>query len=125
MKVARGKVKINWPVNISPITKKYNLPEVDKQLSDNYWSPIDVAYINDWVLRAAAVKGEFHWHTHNDDEFFLIYKGSITIQTENGNVELSEGEGYVVPKGVKHCPLAKERAVILLLEPKKLNTKGD
>lgn len=104
---------------------KYNLKEIDKKLAEKYWSPIDVAYINDWVLRAAAVKGEFHWHTHNDDEFFLIYKGKITIQTENGNVELSEGEGYVVPKGVKHCPIAKERAVVLLLEPKKLNTKGD
>lgn len=104
---------------------KYNLSAIDKQLGNTFWSPVDVAYINDWVLRAAAVKGEFHWHSHNDDEFFLIYKGSITIQTEDGNIELAEGEGYVVPKGVKHCPLAKERAVVLLLEPKKLNTKGD
>ncbi|MBI3955344.1 hypothetical protein HY338_02785 [Candidatus Gottesmanbacteria bacterium] len=55
----------------------------------------------------------------------MIYKGSITIQKENGNIELGEGEGYVVPKGVKHCPIAKERAVVLLLEPKKLNTNGD
>ena len=65
---------------------KYNLAKVDKMLGEKYWSPIDVAYINDWVLRAAAVKGEFHWHTHNDDEFFLIYKGNITIQTEIGNI---------------------------------------
>ena len=112
-------------MNVAQIGKKYNLEEIDKQLGEKYWSPIDVAYINDWVLRAAAVKGEFHWHTHNDDEFFLIYKGKITIQMENGNVELSEGEGYVVSKGIKHCPIAEERAVVLLLEPKKLNTKGD
>ncbi len=107
------------------ISDKYNLEEVDKKLGDNFWSPIDVAYINDWVLRAAAVKGEFHWHQHNDDEFFLIYKGKLTIQTEKGNVELNEGEGYVVPKGVKHCPKTDIRTVVLLLEPKKLNTKGD
>lgn len=37
---------------------KYNLEEIDKQLGDTFWSPVDVAYINDWVLRAAAVKGE-------------------------------------------------------------------
>lgn len=109
----------------SKIGNKYNLAKVDKMLGEKYWSPIDVAYINDWVLRAAAFKGEFHWHTHNDDEFFLIYKGNITIQTKNGNIELSEGEGCVVPKGVKHCPIATERAVVLFLEPKKLNTKGD
>lgn len=104
---------------------KYNLADVDKKLGDKFWSPIDVAEINDWVLRAAAVKGEFHWHTHNDDEFFLVYKGHITIQTEKGNVELSEGEGYVVPKHVKHCPISPKRSVVLLLEPKKVNTKGD
>jgi len=112
-------------MNVNKMAEKYNLAQVDKKLGDTYWSPVDVAYINDWVLRAVAVKGEFHWHKHDDDEFFLIYKGKITIQTENGNVELSSGEGYVVPKGVKHCPKAEKRAVVLLLEPKKVNTKGD
>lgn len=107
------------------LIEKYNLERVDKQLGNKFWSPVDVAYINDWVLRAAAVKGKFHWHTHKDDEFFLVYKGKITIQTENRNIELSKGEGYVVPKGVKHCPIAKRRAVVLLLEPARLNTKGD
>lgn len=112
-------------MDIKSLSKKYNLAEIDKQLGETYWSPIDVADINDWVLRMAAVKGEFHWHTHNDDEFFLIYKGKITIQTKDENIDLAEGEGYVVPKGVEHCPIAKDRAVVLLLEPKKLNTKGD
>jgi len=112
-------------MNTNMLEKKYNLAEVDKRLGETYWSPIDVAHINDWVLRAAAVKGEFHWHTHNDDEFFLIYKGHLTIQTENGNVELSENEGYVVPKGVKHCPKTDVRTIVLLLEPARVNTKGD
>lgn len=39
---------------------KYNLEEVDRELGDKFWSPVDVARVNDWVLRAAAVKGEFH-----------------------------------------------------------------
>lgn len=112
-------------MGILKIGNKYNLGEINKQLGDKYWSPIDVAYVNDWVLRAAAVKGEFHWHTHNDDEFFLIYKGQITIDTEKGPVTLKKGEGVVIPKGVKHKPRADKRAVVLLLEPKKVNTKGD
>jgi len=107
------------------LAKKYNLAEVDRKLGNKYWSPIDVAFINDWVLRAAAVKGEFHWHTHNDDEFFLIYQGEIIIETENGPIHLKEGEGTVIPKGLKHKPSAKNRAVVLLLEPARLNTKGD
>lgn len=107
------------------IPKKYNLAAIDKELGDNFWSPVDVAKIGDYVLRAAAVKGKFHWHQHNDDEFFLIYKGEITIDTEAGAIELQEGEGVVIPKGTKHKPRAEKRAVVLLLEPARLNTRGD
>lgn len=107
------------------IPKKYNLAAIDKELGDNFWSPVDVAKIGDYVLRAAAVKGEFHWHQHNDDEFFLIYKEEITIDTEAGAIELQEGEGVVIPKGTKHKPRAEKRAVVLLLEPARLNTRGD
>lgn len=105
--------------------KKYSLEEVDKHLGDTFWSPVNVAHINDWVLRAAAVKGEFHWHKHDDDEFFLIYKGKIVIDTEKGPISLKEGEGAVIPKGLKHKPRAAKRAVVLLLEPARVNTKGD
>lgn len=105
--------------------KSFNLKEIDKKLRNKYWSPLDVAHVNDWVLRAAAVKGEFHWHQHNDDEFFLIYKGKIIIDTEKGPIELNEGEGTVIPKNLKHKPRADKRAVVLLLEPKRLKTKGD
>ena len=111
--------------NIKQFTDKYNLSEVDKKLGNTFWSPIDVAFINDWVLRVAAVKGEFHWHKHNDDEFFLVYKGEIVIDTEKGPIELKEGEGTVIPRGLQHKPRAENRAVVLLLEPKSLNTKGD
>lgn len=104
---------------------KYDLKKIDQELGDNFWKPVDVAKINDWVLRAAAFKGKFHWHKHNDDEFFLIYKGEIIIDTENGSIKLNEGEGTVIPKGTQHRPRAKERAVVLLLEPEKVNTRGD
>lgn len=104
---------------------KYNLAEVDRKLGDNFWKPVDVARINDLVLRAAAVKGEFHWHTHEADEFFLIYKGSIVIDTDKGPIELKENEGTVIPRGTRHKPRADERAVVLLLELLTVNTEGD
>lgn len=59
------------------------------------------------------------------DEFFLVYKGSIVVETENGNIELKAGEGAVVPKSVRHKPFAAERAMVLMLEPKELKSKGD
>ncbi len=109
----------------STLARKYDLAQVDRELGDKFWSPVDVAYINDWVLRAAAIKGDYHWHTHNDDEFFLIYKGRIVIDTENGAIELKEGEGTVIPKGVQHKPRAEERAVILMIEPVRVKSTGD
>ncbi len=104
----------------------FNLKNIDQQLGDTYWSPIEVARFNDSIIRAAAFKGEYHWHFHeHEDECFLVVKGSIIIDREGGSVELHEGEGYVVPKGIKHRPRAQERAVVLLIEPAKLISKGD
>jgi mannose-6-phosphate isomerase-like protein (cupin superfamily) len=104
-------------MDIRTLAQSYNLAEIDKQLGNSFWSPFDVAHINDWVLRAAAFKGEYHWHSHSFDELFLVYKGSIVIDTEKGPINLKEGEGAVIPKGVQHKPKAEERAMILMLEP--------
>lgn len=105
---------------------KFNLKEIDRKLGRKFWSPLNVASINDWVLRAAAVKGEFHWHRHRDDEFFLVQKGGpLVIETEDGPIKLKKGEGTVIPKGMKHRPRSAKRTLILLLEPKRVNTQGD
>ncbi len=104
-------------MNIKTLAKKYDLKRIDKELGDNFWSPIDVAKVNDWVLKAAAFKGQFHWHKHSDDEFFLVYKGEIVIDTENGPIELREGEGTVIPGGIKHRPKAAVRALVLFFDP--------
>lgn len=102
----------------------YNLEEIDKKLGENYWSPVDVAKVNDWMLRAAAFKGDFHWHSHEHDELFYIYKGTITIDTEQGPIQLHEGQGAVIPKGMKHKPHAEKRAVVLMLDPVEADLKG-
>ncbi len=104
---------------------KFNLEEIDKHLSETYWSPVEVARINDYVIRAAAFKGEYHWHSHEDkDECFLVIKGSIVIDMEDKSVTLHEDDGYVVPKGVKHRPRAEQRAFVLLIEPAALVSTG-
>ncbi|NND89446.1 MAG: cupin domain-containing protein [Granulosicoccus sp.] len=72
------------------------------------------------------VKGEFNWHSHPDsDDFFLVVKGRITIKMRDGDVHLNQGEMYVVPKGVEHCPVAEEEAELLLIEPTGTPNTGD
>jgi len=102
-------------VDIRLLAQAFNLADIDKQLGDQFWSPIDVAN-NNWILRAAAFKGEYHWHSHEYDELFLVYKGEIVIDTRNGPILLMEGEGAVMPKGFHHKPKAENRAVVLMLD---------
>jgi mannose-6-phosphate isomerase-like protein (cupin superfamily) len=38
------------------------------------------------------------------DDFFLVLKGTLTIQLRHRDVVLAPGELFVVPRGVEHCP---------------------
>ena len=95
---------------------KFNIEEIIKQISKP-WTPIDLITFEGKVLRIALFEGEYKEHTHEYDEFFLVYKGKITIWTEEGDIELSEGEGGVVPKGIKHKPIASKPSYVLMIDP--------
>jgi mannose-6-phosphate isomerase-like protein (cupin superfamily) len=98
------------------VNEKVNL--ADKLgLFDEYWQPKIVAGFNANEVRIVKVKGEFVWHKHDDtDDFFLVLEGHLTIQLRDRNVQLDEGELFVVPRGVEHCPRADEEAAVLLIE---------
>ena len=44
---------------------------------------------------------------------------------EDGAVELGEGDVYVVPKGMRHNPVADEECHVLLIERKSTLHTGD
>lgn len=82
------------------------------------WSPRVVAALNGQFLKVARVQGEFLWHMHEaEDEMFLILRGGLRIDFEDGPVMLREGECLVVPRGVRHRPVAEEECWIALFEP--------
>lgn len=102
-----------------------NLEQKLSQFSE-HWSPKIVAQYNENDVMVVKVEGEFPLHKHDDtDDFFLVLEGQITIETEEGNVELKSGELYVVPKGVMHRPIAHGEAKILLIEPRGAPNTGD
>jgi len=104
---------------------KVNLAE-KLAILDGYYSPGIVGYMNEYKLAVVRVKGEFVWHKHDDtDDFFLVLKGRMTIQLRDRDVELNEGELFVVPRGVEHCPKADEEAHVLLIEPRGTVNTGD
>lgn len=82
------------------------------------WSPRVVARINDQYVKVARLHGEFVWHAHEEeDEAFLVLRGRLRIQFEEGEVDLGAGELFVVPRGVRHNPVAAEECLIALIEP--------
>jgi len=93
-------------------------------LFSDCWSPKIVGELNGQYVKLVKVKGEFQWHHHeNEDEMFLVTRGSFTMRLRDGDIVLKEGEFIIIPRGVEHCPVAEEEAHILLFEPKTtLNT---
>jgi mannose-6-phosphate isomerase-like protein (cupin superfamily) len=95
-------------------------------LFSEHFQPRTVGQFNGHDLMVVKVKGPFVWHKHDEtDDFFLVLKGSVTIQMRDGNVTLGPGEVFVVPKGVEHCPVAEEEAHILLIEPTNTPNTGN
>lgn len=91
-----------------------------------YWSPRVVAEVDDSYIKVAKVKGSLAWHSHeNEDELFLVLKGQLRIEMEEGSVELSEGDMFVVPKGVRHNPVAEQECHVMLIERKSTLHTGD
>jgi mannose-6-phosphate isomerase-like protein (cupin superfamily) len=70
--------------------------------------------------------GALAWHTHEkEDEAFLVLKGHLSIEMEDRTVELGEGQMFVVKKGVRHNPVAKEECHLLLIERSSTQHTGD
>jgi mannose-6-phosphate isomerase-like protein (cupin superfamily) len=80
------------------------------------WHPIDFMEVNGVGTRLFVAEGSFPWHLHEQNaEFFLTIRGRITVETENGDFVLEEGEAVVVPANTLHRPRAESRAVCLAI----------
>ena len=91
-----------------------------------HWSPRVVSSFNGHDVMVVKFQGEFVWHAHADtDDFFLVLEGSMRIETDEGTVHLKQGDLYVVPKGVRHRPVADEEVEVLLIETAGEPNSGD
>jgi mannose-6-phosphate isomerase-like protein (cupin superfamily) len=92
-----------------------------------HWSPKVVAEVNGQYVKVAKLLGDFVWHAHEgEDELFQVLQGRLVIQYEgNRDVVLEAGDIHVVPRGVRHNPVAQEECLIALFEPAATLHTGD
>jgi mannose-6-phosphate isomerase-like protein (cupin superfamily) len=92
-----------------------------------HWTPRVVGKVNDQYVKVAKLLGELVWHAHEaEDEMFLVVSGRLRIQLpDDDEVVLTPGQFYVVPRGVRHNPIADEEVEIVLIETVTTAHTGD
>jgi mannose-6-phosphate isomerase-like protein (cupin superfamily) len=96
------------------------------KLFAEHWKPKIAGEVNDAYVKLVKFKGEFLWHQHEaEDELFLVVKGNMTIKLRDRDLQLSEGEFAIIPRGVEHMPVAEEEVHVMLIESKTTLNTGD
>lgn len=104
---------------------KVNLAAKFALFSDR-WSPKIVGELNGQMVKLVKLQGEFVWHKHDhEDELFLVVRGQLTLRLRDRQIDLSEGEFFIVPRGIEHQPVAENEAHVLLFERATTLNTGD
>lgn len=118
----------SYSINLNPRYAPLELIDVQALVDavQDPWYNQTLCRVNDSVVRLGVVRGEFHWHQHDqEDEFFYVVEGCFVIDLEGRTVELRPRQGFMVPKGVPHRTRAPERTVILMIEGAGVVPTGD
>jgi mannose-6-phosphate isomerase-like protein (cupin superfamily) len=105
--------------------EKINVREKLAMFSD-HWNPRIVGELNGQHVKLTKFQGEFVWHDHaQEDEFFLVVRGSFRMDFRDHSVTLNEGDFIIVPRGVEHRPVAEQEVEVMLFEPAQIKHTGD
>jgi len=106
-------------MNKVDLTEKFSL-------FSEYWQPKIVGELNGQYVKLAKLKGEFIWHQHeHEDELFMVIKGTLKIKLIDRDIDLDEGQFFIIPRGVEHLPVAEEEVHVMLFEPQSVLNTGN
>ncbi|MBV6646497.1 MAG: cupin domain-containing protein [Cyclobacteriaceae bacterium] len=91
------------------------------------WTPKIISELNGQQVKLAKLKDEFVWHSHEqEDELFMVFKGTLIMEFRDHQEVIREGEMITVPRGVEHFPRTQngEEVWVLLFEPKETKHTG-
>src|SRR6202050_438711 len=106
---------------------KVNIGDKFARFSEHY-KPHIAAELNGQYVKLVKFEGEFVFHHHDhEDEMFLVVKGRFRMEFRDNELRedefgnrhewIEEGEFIVVPRGVKHRPVAEQECWVVLFEP--------
>ena len=105
-----------------------NKINIEQKLSlfNDHWNPRIVGELNKQHVKLAKLKGEFIWHKHdNEDEMFLVLKGTLKIEFRDRIETINENEMIIVPRGIEHKPIAEKEVSIMLFDPASTINTGE
>ncbi len=90
------------------------------------WSPRVIGEVDDHYVKVARLHGDFPWHMHeHEDELFMVLQGRLRLEMEDRAVDLAEGDVFIMPKGVRHRPVAEQECLVMLVERRTTAHTGD
>lgn len=97
--------------------KKVNLKSASNSV-DKLYVYDKIGQLNSHVLSVVNVENrtlDFHVH-EGSDELFYVIEGGFHLETDEGLIEVNEGEFIIVPKGIRHRPIVKSLTRFLMIE---------
>ena len=103
--------------------EKINYGQEAAKLTEPF-TMIDLAQMDDLALSVFLCQGTMPFHRHLDqDELFMVHSGTISIESDWGNLVLRPGELSVVPKGLSHRSSSLVRSLVLLVQPRLITNR--
>ena len=105
------------------VLEKIHYGQEAAQLTEPF-TMIDLAQMDDLALSVFLCQGTMPFHRHLDqDELFMVHSGTISIESDWGNLVLRPGELAVVPKGLSHRSSSLVRSLVLLFQPRLITNR--
>jgi mannose-6-phosphate isomerase-like protein (cupin superfamily) len=118
-----------YAINYEPLFTTLQTMDVQSLIDqvDDPWYNQTLLQVGDVLLRLGVMRGEFHWHKHDEqDEFFFVLDGLFRIELDGADtVKLGPRQAFAVPAGMLHRPVVPVRSAVLMIEKAGVVATGD
>jgi len=74
--------------------------------------------VNDHVVYAENLQGDFIWHQHEREQLYVCVAGEVVVEFRDATHTLRPLQALIIPAGVEHRPLCPNGARVIIVEPK-------